>query len=119
MPNENKEKENSRLPGPHHKKTGEKAKNFKVAIKKLSLDLKKYWVGIIIAFILAGAGAILTIMAPDRLSNLTDELTKGLVPKTEKLMDLTHQISQNLQESDLNSLITEILALDFSEQNIG
>ena len=119
MPNENKEKENSRLPGPHHKKTGEKAKNFKVAIKKLSLDLKKYWVGIIIAFILAGAGAILTIMAPDRLSNLTDELTKGLVPKIEKLMDLTHQISQNLQESDLNSLITEILALDFSEQNIG
>ena len=57
---------------------GEKAKNFKGAIKRLFSELKGFRVLIFIAIILAILGAILSISAPNRLSSLTDEIQVGL-----------------------------------------
>ena len=59
--------------------TGEKAKNFKIAIKRLFTELKCYRALITIAVILAILGAVLSIFAPNKLSELTDEISKGLV----------------------------------------
>ena len=59
--------------------TSEKAKDFKGAIKRLFHELKDFRILIIIAFILAILGSVLSIIAPNQLSNLTDEIQKGLV----------------------------------------
>ena len=63
--------------GPHGQTT-EKAKDFKKAIKRLVNELNVYKTLIIIAFTLAILGSILSILAPNRLSDLTDEISKGL-----------------------------------------
>lgn len=57
----------------------EKAKDFKVAIKRLFGELRNFRILIIIALLLAILGAILSISAPNILSKLTDEISKGLV----------------------------------------
>ena len=58
---------------------GEKAKDFKGAVRRLISELKIYKMFIIIALILAVAGSVLSIMAPNRLSSLTDEISTGLM----------------------------------------
>lgn len=57
----------------------EKAKDFKGAIKRLFGELRKFRLLIIVALVLATLGAILSISAPDRLSDLTDEISKGIM----------------------------------------
>ena len=47
---------------------GEKAKDFKSAVKRLVKELGKFKILIIIALILAIAGAVLSISAPNRLN---------------------------------------------------
>ena len=65
--------------GPGPRGAGEKAKDFKSATKRLFKELKNFKVVILFALILAMMGAILTISAPDKLSELTDEISEGLV----------------------------------------
>ena len=64
--------------GMGHQK-GEKAKDFKGAMKRLFKELKSYRVLVAIALILAILGSVLSIIAPNKLSDLTDEISKGLV----------------------------------------
>ncbi|MBP5684514.1 MAG: ABC transporter ATP-binding protein [Bacilli bacterium] len=59
----------------------EKAKDFKNSIKLLIISLKRWHISIIICLILAFASAILALIAPDKLSNLTDYIAEGLVPR--------------------------------------
>ena len=58
----------------------EKAKDFKGAMKRLFSELNKFKVAITISLILAAGGSILSISAPNRLSMLTDEIQKGIMP---------------------------------------
>lgn len=57
----------------------EKAKDFKSAIKRLFKELNIFKIAIIISFILAILSSILSIMAPNKLADLTDEISKGLM----------------------------------------
>lgn len=66
---------------------GEKAKDFKSAIKRLTKELGKFKFLIIIALILAIAGSILSIFAPNKLSDLTNEISKGLIVNQEMNME--------------------------------
>ena len=56
----------------------EKAKDFKGATNRLLKELKNFKFMIITALLLAIIGAVLSIYAPNELSNLTDEISKGL-----------------------------------------
>ena len=58
---------------------GEKAKDFKEAVRRLIKELGKFKILIIISLVLAIIGAILSISAPDQLSKMTDEIQKGLM----------------------------------------
>ncbi len=58
---------------------GEKAKDFKGAMKRFFSELKPFRILIVVALILAIAGAVLSIIAPNQLSKLTDEIAKGLM----------------------------------------
>ena len=56
----------------------EKAKDFKSAIKRLFNELKGFKMFIILALILAALSSVLSIFAPNRLSDLTNEIQKGI-----------------------------------------
>ena len=57
----------------------EKAKDFKGAMKRLFSELKDFKILIIVSLVLAIIGSILSIVAPNQLSNLTDEISNGLL----------------------------------------
>ena len=75
-------------------KTHEKAKDFSGSIKRLLKELNSFKVFIIISLILASLGSILTIVAPDKLSSLTDEISKGLAINTQNLNDLMTELKK-------------------------
>ena len=58
----------------------EKSKDFKGSMKKLAKSLKNWYLGIIIALVLAFFSAIIALIAPNKLSDLTDYITEGLKP---------------------------------------
>ena len=84
---------------------GEKAKDFKSAVKRLVKELGKFKILIIIALILAIAGAVLSISAPDRLSKLTDEIQAGIIPKMENGQIIMPEINMDSIKSIAISLV--------------
>ena len=84
---------------------GEKAKDFKSAVKRLVKELGKFKILIIIALILAIAGAVLSISAPDRLSKLTDEIQAGIIPKMENGQIIMPEINMDAIKSIAISLV--------------
>lgn len=90
-----------------------KAKDFKEAIKRLLQELSGFKKLIIISLVLAALGAILTIVTPNILSDLTDEISKGLVLNKDNFEKLTKEVTSSLNEESISKVI------DFSEKNIG
>ena len=90
-----------------------KAKDFKGAIKKLLKELSGFKKLVIISLVLAALGAILTIVTPNILSDLTDEISKGLVLNKDNFLKLTKEVTSSLNEESISKVI------DFSEKNIG
>lgn len=90
-----------------------KAKDFKGAIKRLLQELSGFEKLIIISLVLAALGAILTIVTPNILSDLTDEISKGLVLNKDNFEKLTKEVTSSLNEESISKVI------DFSEKNIG
>lgn len=86
-------------------KAGEKAKDFKSAIKRLFSELKPYKILIAIAFFLAILGAILSIFAPNKLSELTDEISGGLVVNQKNIEILADKIKENLSEEKISQIM--------------
>ena len=84
---------------------GEKAKDFKSAVKRLVKELGKFKILIIMALILAIAGAVLSISAPDRLSKLTDEIQAGIIPKMENGQIIMPEINMDAIKSIAISLV--------------
>ena len=111
------------MPRPNHGPGGgqsyEKAKDFKGAIKRLFTELNTYKTLIVIAFTLAILGSILSILAPDQLSNLTDEISKGLVINQDNMNALNKKASESLNEDNLKEILPKILSPDVSEENIS
>ena len=58
-----------------------KSKDFGKAMRRLFGELRGLRVAVIFAVLLATGGSILSIIAPDKLSDLTDEITAGLKPR--------------------------------------
>lgn len=106
------------MPRPGKGQTYEKARDFKGAIKRLFSELNTYKILIIVAFTLAILGSILSILAPNRLSDLTDEISAGLVVNQDNMEALNKKASENLSEEKLKELLPEILSPNISENNI-
>jgi ATP-binding cassette subfamily B multidrug efflux pump len=66
-------------PGRHGMGPGEKANNFGPTMKKLVAYCSSYIPVIIIALVLAFAGAALNVLGPDQLSAITDIIQKGMM----------------------------------------
>ena len=107
------------MPRPNHGPAGgqnyEKAKDFKGAIKRLFSELNTYKTLIVIAFTLAILGSVLSILAPNRLSDLTDEISAGLVINQNNMEILTKKATENLSEDKLTySKVTGSLKLEWT-----
>lgn len=87
----------------HGRGAHEKSKDFKGAIKKLIKDMKKWHALLVISIFLAMVGSILSLIAPNKLSNLTDTITKGITPNVEVLEEVMEGITNNF--SDQNKLM--------------
>ncbi len=107
----NEEKETKRNI-PHHGpgRVVEKPKDFKLAIKKLVHYLKPFMVPIIVALILSVLSSVLSIIGPNKLSDLTDEISKGLGINSKNMElimnDIQNDIKSNLilNTKDIESL---------------
>ena len=84
----------------------EKSKDFGSAMRRLFSELKSFHLVIIIALILAVAGSILSIIAPNRLSDLTDEISKGLIVNTKNMENINTTIFKNLSNIDIENIMT-------------
>ena len=84
--------------------SGEKAKDFGKAIKRLFREVGRYKTLIIIAIILAFFSSVLSIASPNKLSKLTDEISKGLVVNQDNMQKLTATVNENLNRkmSEMN-----------------
>lgn len=112
-----------RGPGGHGMRgSGEKAKNFKSAISRLFKELKSFKVIIVIATILAIGSSILSILAPNKLSDLTDEIQAGLVIDRDNIQELAEKIMSELNEFNTQSKMQDISGTnalqDVEEQKI-
>ena len=110
---DNKEKRNSPPKrGPMGMGVPEKPKNFSAAITKLMGSLKKFKVLILLSIILASLSAVLALASPNRLSKLTDEISKGLVINTKASSSLSNEILSNLNIEELPSLLKDIININ-------
>ena len=98
---------------------GEKAKDFKGAIKVLFKELGKFKYLILISIILALVSTILQIITPDKLAKLTDEITVGLTVRQDKIELLIAGVRENLVQETVTNRCKEALLVSISEDNIS
>ena len=67
-------------PGGPRGRIPEKSKDFKGSMKRLFASLKKWHALLIFSLILAMTSAILALISPNKLSDLTDTITLGITP---------------------------------------
>lgn len=70
----------------------EKSKDFKGSVKKLIISLKGYRLAILVGLILSMVSSILALIAPNKLSEITDYITVGLRPNVEKFEIINKEI---------------------------
>ena len=79
--------------GPRRGRMPEKSKDFKKAMSNLILNLAKWYVLIIVSILLALGSAILSLIAPNKLKDITNEITVGLTPRIDE--NTVTEIMQN------------------------
>lgn len=99
-------------PGNH---TQEKSKDFIGSMKRLLKNLKPWKILLYLSLILAASSAILSLISPDKLSDLTDTITEGITPNKEKLETLSIKIQESFNEENIKLTIPKIM----SSQNIS
>ena len=70
----------------------EKSKDFKGSVKKLIKSLKGYRIAILVGLLLSMISSILALVAPNKLSDITDYITVGLRPNVEKFEIINKEI---------------------------
>ena len=86
------------MPRPGGPGVQEKSKDFKNSMIRLLSNLKPWKIIMIVALILAMISAILALVAPDKLSVLTDTITAGISPDVDKIYEIGELIDSNLGE---------------------
>lgn len=90
----------------------EKPENFVLSIKKLMKSLSSFKILIFVAVILAALSSILSLVAPNKLSDLTDEISRGITINTTNMKELENDLTSNVSE------ICSILGINLDENTI-
>ncbi len=104
--------------GPGARMNFEKAKDFKGSMLRLIKELKSFKFVILFSLTLAILGSILSILAPNRLSDLTDEISKGLVINTKNIKTITTKITNNFNEEKMKVVLPSILQININQSKI-
>ncbi len=88
-------------PSRRSKGTSEKPKDIKKALKRITKELHKYYLLIIIAVTLSTIASIIAIFTPNMLSNITDKITVGLSINTDNIKTITEEIKKNQENGVL------------------
>ena len=108
----NEKERNSHSRGHGPMRVNEKPKDFMGSIKKLMNSLSGFKVLIFIALVLAALSSILSLIAPNKLSDLTDEITKGITINTSNMKELEEDLTKNISD------IGNILGINLDEKMI-
>ena len=100
----------------HNNKENSKPKDLKKSLSRLIKELSKYKLLIIISLILAVFGSILSIISPNKLSSLTDEITNGLMINKENFTSLNKQIYFNYTNNDLKEIEIDNIKISINDQ---
>ena len=119
MSDNNTETPRKRGPGgPHGMGRGpaEKAKNFKSAIKRLFSELGRFRKIVIFSVILAAFSAVLSILAPNKLSDLTDEIQNGLTINQSNMAEVSEKASNNVMNGGTDSITVDGIEISIKDQ---
>ena len=108
----NEKERNSHSRGHGPMRVSEKPKDFIGSIKKLMKSLSSFKVLIFIALVLAALSSILSLIAPNKLSDLTDEITKSITINTSNMKELEEDLTKNISD------IGNILGINLDEKII-
>ena len=100
----------------HNNKENSKPKDLRKSLSRLIKELSKYKLLIIISLILAVFGSILSIISPNKLSSLTDEITNGLIINKENFTSLNEQIYFNYTNNNLKEIEIDNIKISINDQ---
>ena len=78
-----------------HRDDGIKAKNFGQSIKRMLSEMKGFYLAIAIAIIFSLGGSILSVIAPEKLAQITDEISAGIMIDRSKITQIAEEIAAN------------------------
>ena len=72
-----------------------KVKNFGKAIKRMLTEMKPFYLLITIAMAMSIVGSVLSVIAPNKLAEITDEISAGLMLDREKVSSVATELMQD------------------------
>ncbi len=101
----------------HSHNVPEKSKDFKGSMIKIIKSLKPWSTGIIISIALSFISAILGLITPNKLSQLTDYITEGITPRIneEKINEIMN--NPNIPTTDKQALFNIMITSDGNIMN--
>ncbi len=92
----------------------EKPKNLTKSLIKMGKYLNKYLIIVIISLLCAAASSVFSIIGPNKLRDLTDELTNGLMLNEKAFNNILTDISGSLNEDRIKELSNNILSFEIN-----
>lgn len=94
----------------------EKPKDLKSSIKRLTKELKDFKLLIGLSIVLAILGSILTIITPNKLSDMVDEISLGIRPRVENIEPIAKNIQKGMKNRGLVSITIDGVEISVEDQ---
>ncbi|QQN56013.1 ABC transporter ATP-binding protein [Anaerococcus obesiensis] len=94
----------------------EKPKDLKSSIKRLTKELKDFKLLIGLSIVLAIVGSILTIITPNKLSDMVDEISLGIRPRVENIEPIAKNIQKGMKNRKLDPITIDGVEISVEDQ---
>lgn len=94
----------------------EKPKDLKSSVKRLTKELKDFKFLIGLSIVLAILGSILTIITPNKLSDMVDEISLGIKPRVENIEPIAKNIQKGMKNRGLVSITIDGVEISVEDQ---
>lgn len=94
----------------------EKPKDLKSSIKRLTKELKDFKFLIGFSIVLAIVGSILTIITPNKLSDMVDEISLGIRPRVENIEPIAKNIQKGMKNRKLAPITIDGVEISVEDQ---
>ena len=99
-------------------RTFEKPKDFKSAILRLIKELGNYKSIVVISLLFAIISSILSIISPNKLSKITDEISKGLIINTKNMETLVNEVTTSFTTNNFKEITIDNTKISVNDQII-